>query len=583
MSPGSSGNLGHRKNILFILVMILFFGIFARFYSIQIINFDKYSTQSANNSVRKIIKKAPRGIIFDRYNVPIVDNRPTYDLSVVPFDVSDQFNFSLFSKIVGLDEYELKTKVDKLKRQFSRFKPSILKRHINFEIRSDIEENLLEFPGVHFSDFPARTYPNEARLTHVLGYLREVNEAVLENSDPKLKYQNEDVFGFSGLEKIYESSLRGEDGVEFRLVDIYGIDHGKFSTDREYDIVKGDSLILTIDSRLQSYAEKLMVDKKGSVISMNPQNGDVLAYVSSPDYDLKSFVGPIPHKLWNSWSNNPDKPLMNRGIQGTYPPGSVFKLIASAIALEDNLVSTEWSVNCTGAYTYGDRTFHCWNTAGHGEMNMKNSIKHSCNIYFYKLIQKIPFEQWSDFVTLFGFGSKTGIDLPGEKKGIVPTREYMNKKYTSRGWGKGSLLNFVIGQGDVLATPQQVVQFMNYIATKGNAVHPHLNIDAELVYDNVTLKKNTWNFLEKATYAVVNEEDGTGKNALIDIGIVRGKTGTAQNPHGEDHSWFSGYVTLPNKKQMSLAVIVENGGKGSQAGAGVAREMFKLFSEYYND
>lgn len=571
--------VARRRSILFFISLLLLLSLAFRFYLIQIVNYDSYSNKSVKNSVRKIIKTAPRGIIYDRNLVPIVDNRPTYGLSLVPYDVSQEFNYNLFEKITNLPEVEIKSKIESAKKRFSRFKPFPLKRHVNFEERSRIEENKLEFPGVNFSEFPARTYPNEARLTHALGYLRTVTDEVLKNADPELKYQYGDVFGFNGVERIYEKSLRGNDGVEFRLVDIYGIDHGKHETNREYEIEMGEPLILSIDSKLQMKAESLMVDKKGSIICMNPKNGEVLAFVSSPDYNLNSFIGPIPHELWNQWNQNFEKPLMNRGIQGTYPPGSVIKLISAAYALENKIIDKDWSVHCNGAYPYGDRTFHCWNTDGHGHVDATKSIKYSCNIFYYQLIQKIGFENWSEIVSQFGFGKKTGIDIPGEKRGIVPTRKYMNDKYTSRGWGKGSLLNFVIGQGDMLATPLQVIQIMNLISTGGNSFEPHLIKGIESNPLNVSFKKSTWRFLKDATFAVVNDIDGTGKNAKSKLGKVSGKTGTAQNPHGEDHSWFSGYVALPDGIIMSLAVIVENGGKGSKEGASTARELFNEFTE----
>ncbi len=579
MVVGTGLKFGQRRRVLFSISFVLLLGLAFRFYLIQIIYYDSYSNKSAKNSVRKIIKTAPRGIIYDRNLVPIVDNRPTYGLSLVPYDVTKEFNYPLFEKITDLPEEEIKSNIESAKKRFSRFKLFPLKRNVDFEERSRIEENKLEFPGVNFSEFPARTYPNDARLTHVLGYLRTVTDEVLKKADPELNYQYGDVFGFTGLERIYERNLRGNDGVEFRLVDIYGIDHGKYLTAREYEIEMGEPLILSIDSRLQMKAESLLVDKKGSIICMNPENGEVLAFVSSPDYDLNSFIGPIPNKLWDRWNQNSGKPLMNRGIQGTYPPGSIIKLISAAYALDNNIIDENWSVICNGAYSYGDRTFRCWNIAGHGHVDITQSIKYSCNIFYYQLIQKIRFENWSQIVSQFGFGKKTGIDLPGEKRGIVPTRKYMNDKYTSRGWGKGSLLNFVIGQGDMLATPQQVIQIMNLISTAGNSYEPHVRKGIDSKPLNVSLKKSTWKFLKDATLAVVNDNDGTGKNANSIFGKVAGKTGTAQNPHGEDHSWFSGYITLPNNKMMSLAVIVENGGKGSKTGASTARELFNEFAK----
>ena len=560
-------------------VQLVLAGIFAilffRFYHLQIYQHSKYETKAGNNSVRKISLHAPRGIIYDRNGIPIVDNRQIYDLSVIPFDVTNQFDYRMVSKRTGVSSIELKEKIAKGKKSFHRFRPIPIKRHINFETRSHLEENKLSLPGTIFSEFPARTYPVKAKLTHVLGYLRAVTELSVSIPNQELDYKLGDVFGFSGIERIYESILRGRDGTEFRLVDIYGIDHGVYQDNPGLQPTPGKALNLSIDSELQALIEDLFRGKKGAAICMMPQSGEVLAFVSAPDYDLNSFAGPVPIELWERWNTDPERPLLNRGIQGLYPPGSTFKLIGAALAKEESIVDKNWTVNCNGVYHLGDRDFHCWNNAGHGIVNMDKAIFQSCNIYFYHLIQKLSFNNWKAMAENFGFGATTGIDLLGEKGGLVPGKNYMNKKYGRYGWATGNLLTFIIGQGDILVTPIQVAQMMSIIATRGNTKTPHLLVDSPSENIIVSLKSTTWDFLQQATWNVVNHEDGTGKAAKVLGGEVHGKTGTAQNPHGENHSWFAGYLVKDGVPILSLAILVEHGGKGSVEAALISHKIFK--------
>ena len=560
-------------------VQLVLAGIFAilffRFYHLQIYQHSKYETKAGNNSVRKISLHAPRGIIYDRNGIPIVDNRQIYDLSVIPFDVTNQFDYRMVSKRTGVSSIELKEKIAKGKKSFHRFRPIPIKRHINFETRSHLEENKLSLPGTIFSEFPARTYPVKAKLTHVLGYLRAVTELSVSIPNQELDYKLGDVFGFSGIERVYESILRGRDGTEFRLVDIYGIDHGVYQDNPGLQPTPGKVLNLSIDSELQALIEGLFRGKKGAAICMMPQSGEVLAFVSAPDYDLNSFAGPVPIELWERWNTDPERPLLNRGIQGLYPPGSTFKLIGAALAKEESIVDKNWTVNCNGVYHLGDRDFHCWNNAGHGIVNMDKAIFQSCNIYFYHLIQKLSFNNWKAMAENFGFGATTGIDLLGEKGGLVPGKKYMNKKYGRYGWATGNLLTFIIGQGDILVTPIQVAQMMSIIATRGNTKTPHLLVDSPSENIIVSLKSTTWDFLQQATWNVVNHEDGTGKAAKVLGGEVHGKTGTAQNPHGENHSWFAGYLVKDGVPILSLAILVEHGGKGSVEAALISHKIFK--------
>ena len=570
------------RQIFLLSISIIFFVLLYQFYKIQIDEFEKYNAKGSHNSLRRFIKTAPRGIIYDRNNIPIVDNRPTYSLSLIPFDAKDNFNYSLLHNITNIDSLLLKNLIVKHSNNRSKFKPQVIKNHINFKERSIIDEYKLDFPGIHFTSFPARTYPSQAKLSHVLGYLRKVNQSILD-VDVNDEYKMGDVFGYAGIEKVYEKQLKGDDGVEFHVIDIDGVDHGVLKTKNDYPVISGDSLKLSIDVNMQSLSEKLLGEYKGAIICMNPYNGDIYSLVSAPTFNLDSFIGPIPLSEWEKLSNNLDNPLLNRTIQGLYPPGSVFKLILAAYALENQIVDDDWHIDCKGAMDYGDRTFKCWNQAGHGKINLSSSIINSCNIFYYNLIQKIKFSSWTKIVEDFGFGKKTGIDLPNEKYGIVPSVEYMNSRHGKWGWGKGSLLNFAIGQGDVLATPAQIIQIINAIATNGKIYRPRISMHLNPTYKTLNLSSNTWGEIKKSIYKAVNSDFGTGWRAKLNLkrGKVYGKTSTSQNPHGDTHSGFAGYIDLDGENLLSVAIIVEHGGKGSGISAEIANQLFHYYSKNY--
>ncbi len=568
-----------RKTILISLMAVLMLVLAGRYYKLQVLDYEKHSDKANANSIRRIILTAPRGVIYDRFGSPLVDNRPTYNLMVIPVDVTDGFNYKLLEEAIRISENELRHSIRTWKRTIGRFRPQLIKRHVKFEVMSRLEEHKLELPGIMFSEMPARIYPGNVSLSHTLGYLRTVTDKIIEES-PSLDYQPEDVYGAAGLEKVYEKILRGKNGVEFHRVDIYSRDHGVVRESERFPPVPGNPLYTTINTSLQELAESLMEGKRGAAIAMDPVTGEILAFVSAPDYPLNSFIGPIPMDLWQSWNSDKDRPLLNRGINGLYPPGSTFKLVAATLILESGLINPHFKVNCTGKYTLGDRDFHCWNKAGHGPVDLKNALKHSCNIYFYKAIQGLDFQEWGEMAEAFGYGSRTGVDLPYESSGIIPTKEYLNEKYSSRGWSTGNLLSFVIGQGDVLTTPLQSIQMMNLIATFGNTYQPHFNLYEEKVPVVMDIKRSTWLFIQNALNEVVNSSDGTGRNAAITRnGIVRGKTGTSQNPHGDHHSSFAGYVIADTGEIMTVYVMVENGGKGSGIAAETARELFQFFAD----
>ena len=565
----------YNKNIIIGFNIILFFIILLRFLDLQVLKNSFYIVQSNNNSIRAKTLFSPRGIIVDRHNRVIVDNQPIYSMSIVPSEVNYAFNYSYFYEITGIDSIYLINKIKILRKErTNRFRPFQLKSHLKFNEKSLIEESKLEFPGIIFNNLPARYYPNNMNLSHVVGYLREIDSEL----DISLKegYAYRDIIGFTGLEKVYEDILKGKNGLEYHLVDIYGVNHGLFQDIEPIRPESGNLLKITVDMDIQNFIEQKLYNKVGTIIVMNPGTGEVLGLASSPDYNLKSFIGPVSLDQWKDWNNDNSNPLVNRAIQGLYPPGSIFKIILAIMALEDDAIDDKLIVNCKGDYTLGDRTFHCWHEIGHGNMNLRQAIINSCNIYFYKLVQQIKLDKLHEASLLFGFNNLTNIDLLSEKKGLIPSKKYMNKKYGKYDWSMGHLLNFSIGQGEIAVTPIQVINLINIIANKGYQIQPFFNIDNNREVHKIDFKINTWDTIIDYLGAVVNDKKGTGKNAKCKNFTSFGKTGTAQNPHGEDHAWFSGFAVLESQDTLSLVVLIEHGGKGSEVAAKISRDIFKF-------
>jgi len=566
-----------HKRILLIFYFILCAIVLYNYFSLQIMQNEKFNQKAGNNSIRKIILNAPRGIIYDRNKLPLVDNKPLYDLKLIPHDITDGFNYSLFNEIVNIDSTAIDSIINLNKEAGASFKPIIIKRYIDFNLKSILEEYKLDFKGIYFSELPARTYISDCYLTHVLGYLRQIDE----KNYNKTLYKADDIIGFSGIEKYYENYLRGDYGVDYYLVDRLGIIQGKYESDLSISPLQGDSIILSIDSELQSFVENSLDNYSGSIIIMNPDNGQILSLASNPDYDLKSFIGPIPINQWKSLINNPKKPFTNRAIQETYPPGSIFKLLLSAIALEHNIIATQKTYVCSGIYNFHNTSFRCWKKEGHGEIDLSNAIKESCNIYFYNLMQNIDFNQWAEESEKLGFNKKTHIDLPNEQIGNIPNRKYMNETYKDRGgWSKGHLLNFSIGQGEISVTPIQVIQLINLIANEGKTYYPHLNLFERNQSYIANYKNNVWKFIKNAMYAAVNHNGGTAYKAKVNKKNVKvyGKTGTAQvcsNCDDKPHAWFSGFVEYGNNQKLSICILIENGGKGSNIPADMSKKIFE--------
>ncbi|MFL2983756.1 MAG: penicillin-binding protein 2 [Candidatus Neomarinimicrobiota bacterium] len=546
-----------------------------RFFQLQIVDHDQYSKKANTNRIRKVTSSAPRGLILDRNGQILVANLPTYILNAVPGELPDKgATFDFISKIIGVDSILLARNYKKYYR--GRFIPTRIAKDLTFSQISRIEENRLNLEGVYFQKFPERYFPSSVRASHILGYVKEVDKDIRSNLNNPLSYELGDIIGWSGLEKSYENDLKGTHGIQFYQVDAFGREAGYVEEFPPRIPEPGKNIITTIDINMQNSLEQHMVGKRGVIIVGIPLTGEILGAVSNPDFRPDLFTGRILEDEWNNVINNQDKPLLNRFNQGLYPPGSIVKMITEAALLDHPDFDPYSSLLCEGSFQFGDRVFGCWNTLGHGNVDLTSAIMQSCDIYFYKTINYYDLDKLAKFFKGFGFGLITGIDIHGEYKGTVPDTDYMNQRYGRFGWSKGALLNFCIGQGEILVTPIQVFNYTNLLATKGRAKRPHFVMSDTL--QNITepsLPLDVWERIIFDMGQVINNINGTGKNANIDLNNINifGKTGTAENPHGEDHAWFIGWLEL-HSQVWSVVVLLENAGSGGTVAAPLAKKVF---------
>jgi len=578
-----------KKYVTLILLFVSFLILIIRFYILQIVEYNRFVEIAEANRVRIIPIKAPRGNIYDRKGRIIVYNESQYNLNVIPYEIRGSLADTVFrriSSVIDVSINEIRKRV--IKNWKGDFFPATISEDVNFNVLTYIEEHKLEFPGVLFTYVPTRAYIDEVRASHIIGYIREIDRENLIKFK-KYGYRKGDLIGWRGVERIYETILRGKDGYEYLQVDAHGRVLGNLQERKNIPPTPGNDLYLTIDLEMQKYCERVISDTHGVVIVMNADNGEILSLVSKPDYSLKLFSGIVEPEQWNILTNDPEQPLFNRATQGLYPPGSTFKLIALITALNEGIIDSNWTVNCTGYYKLGRRWFKCWNLGGHGIIDPVDAIGLSCNVFFYTLIRKIDINLWAKYARLFGFGKKTGIDLPIEEEGLVPDEKFLDTKFGVNGWTEGMKLNLAIGQGDLLVTPIQMAKFTSIIATDGKVVQPHL---AKMYYDRsrdqyVTftpkvdsisvIRKDVWELVKRGMYKVVNWKKGTGIRAKLDFKDIKfyGKTGTAQNPLGEPHSWFIGFTD--GSERLVIVVLIEHGGTGGSNAAAVAGDVMNYY------
>ncbi len=588
LSPYNKISRG-RFYTLAILIVIAFAILSGRFYQLQIYQHQKFVSKADANRIREVAQPGPRGLIFDRHGRLLVDNRFTYVLSVIPWEIhrSPQVMGEL-TQFLGVDEDKLQ---QRLKSSYKgAFTPVRLASGLDFQTISLLAEHRLELPGVILSYDPIRYYPTDAKLSHVLGYLREIDPQSLDK--PRYSnYQLGDLVGWSGLEREYEPILRGTKGIHYIQVNARGQEIGPVPDRKTLLPRPGHNLYLTIDADLQAYVESIFAQDslKGAAVAIDPNTGEILTLVSAPQYDLSLFSGAIDADDWQSLQSDTTRPLYNRAVIGAYPPGSTFKIVTAVAALQEGIITPDYTFFDPGYYRLGRRIFRCWKPGGHGNVNLTGAIEQSCNVYFYNLIRKVGIDKWAKYGKLFGFGSRTQLDLPDESPGILPDREWMDSRYGKKHWTEGNLLNMTVGQGDVLATPLQVAHFAAILLTGGKDATPHLGLAYETENEELekfkyssheisAVSQKTYEEVMNGMLEVVNGEHGTGKAAEVPGATVFGKTGSAQNPHGKTHAWFMGGMRKDNLA-LAVAVFVENGGSGGGHAAPIAGKLFKKYLE----
>lgn len=580
-----------RKNIAYLTIVIAIGILLWSFYDLQVKSYESYLERSERNRVRQVVVEPPRGLIYDRNGILLVENRPSYAVSVIPWEANRSPRvYELLSGYLGYDKEYLLSRVKK--NSIGQFQPAKVKRSINLITLSILEEHSIELPGVVYGLFPERFYPTKAGMSHMLGYIREISDADLERFKTR-GYKKGDLIGSIGLERSYEEILRGEKGYEYIQVDALGRRISKIETAESKSPIPGNDLHLTIDLGMQLEAENIMRDRRGAIIFLDPSNGDIISFVSAPSYSLATFAGAITPEVWNALQNDESDPLFNRATMSKYPPGSTFKLIAAAAAIDNGIIDRNWTVNCPGYYKLGRRIFKCNKFSGHGKISVVEAIGQSCNVFFYNLMFEIGLEKWYEQSKIFQFDSKTHIDITEENSGMIPNKLLLDNKYGEGKWQEGHLLNLVLGQGDLLVTPIQMVNLMSIIRNEGKYYNPHFakkyysaNQEIRSFFDieyhekaiSADISSETWKILKEGMNYVMQGESGTGRFSNLPELDIYAKTGTAQNPHGDDHAWFVGFVE-DDQNPLAFAIIVENGGSGGATAAPIGK---KLIKKYYD-
>jgi len=566
-----------RSHILGAIILVFFGALVFRLTELQFVQYDTFRSQAERNSIRRISKDPLRGLIFDRDGNLIVNNNPGYTLTITPFEFQ-WHTLPLLVRLFGVDSNLVRFRISQA--GMHSFNAVKIARDLTFSQLSLLEEYHTLLPGVNYVIESRRVYDMKPRLSHLLGYTKEISPRLLKQLGEY--YQPGDVVGFNGLEAYYEKTLRGEKGYGYHTVNALGRVVASFEHGRsDIPAKEGSDLLLTINMDLQDFGERLMRGKRGAIVAIDPRNGEILAFVSAPDYELSELSGRISSEHWNSLINNPSMPMYNRCSMAAYPPGSTFKMLVAVAALQEGLLQPDSRIHCPGSYTLAGREFRCH--GAHGNINVVTALEYSCNVFFYKLIFKLGFDNLKKYGEMFHFGRVTGMDISNESHGTLPTEEYYNKRYGSR-WNIGYLVNLGIGQGEVNTTPLQMAAFTAALANGGTYYVPHAvrNIRdrySEQVIDVPISGKRLG--ISKEALAPVQlgmlrsvQGSGTGYAARVGGARVAGKTGTAQNPPNPDHAWFVGYAPYENP-EIAIAVIVENGGFGGTVAAPIAGAMIR--------
>jgi len=574
-------------------VCLMFGLLIVRLWYLQCVYGAYFRDLSENNRKRTIRTVPPRGTIFDRNEKVLVRNRPSFDVAVILEDTPniDQ-TIQTLAEVTGRDAAQLKKQLQSPGRS-QHFEPRIVMADVTHEELARVKVNSYRLPGVIINTVPARAYPGGALAAQVLGYSREITRSQLDAQTDQDKYKTGDFIGQAGVEKQWEDDLRGQSGYIQVEVDAMGHRRGELGI---VDDQIGDDLYLTIDSDLQRAAENGLAGRRGAVIALDPRTGEVLTLASSPAVDGNFFSGKMDAQQWESVMTDRNKPLANRAISSKYPPGSTFKLFMAMAGLADKKISPQTELNCPGYYVLGGHAYKCHKHSGHGSVNMAKAITVSCNAYFYQLGQMLQINGIEKWTRMFGFGSTTGIDLPGEDPGILPSEKWKRETKGDR-WYPGDTIPVSIGQGYLNVTPLQMAVAISALANGGTVWKPLLvkkivdHRTGEVterkaqVVRNIDMDKSVFDTIRSFAINVVNDPHGTGKRAQLPGVIVAGKTGTAQTSAlgkeslGErfkDHAWFISFAPADDP-MIAMAVIIENSGHGGEFAAPVTKQVMEVY------
>ena len=568
-----------RRTFIYAFLIILFGVLSFRLFQMQILNQEAYEEKSADNSIKAIEQIPFRGVFYDRNLKVMVDNIPAYTLRITPADYDQKLN-PLIDKILGADSGFVES-ILKKNKIYSKYIPIRIKRGIEFEIVSWLEENQEHLPGVDYIVEMQRGYPFGIKGSHSFGYTKEISPNQL--SKEKDYYVPGDYVGHNGIEKQYEKDLRGIKGFNYVLVNSKRKEIGKYKDGTEdKNSTKGKDLVLSYDADVQKVAEQQMIGKRGAIVAIEPKTGEILALVSAPDYDLNQFSYVTSRQFLQDLYNDPDKPSFNRATMSLKPPGSTFKMLAAIAALDMGVITPSTLINCGGGFTFG-RFFKCH--GNHGSVNVIHAIEKSCNSFFYHLIYKIGLDKWKEYALKFGFSAKTGIDIGEESAGFIPGENYYVKMYGEK-WPRSIMASLGIGQGEVSVSPLQLAQYVALIANNGHSFQPHIvkgylddNTRQIIPYKfpeiKTGIKQEVFDIVKEGMFLVVNGA-GTATHIKMSDIQISGKTGTAQNPHGKDHALFVCFAPSDNP-QIAIAVVVENIGFGGTHAAPIAKAMIEAY------
>lgn len=597
---------GVRRKIKFfvILVILSFLTLLLRVWYLQVLKGSDFMGLSESNRVRLISLPSYRGEITDRNGVTLASIRPSFNLYVTPEDVQD------LDETLNVLKEKIEFDVDKVKsdiRQSQPFMDVLIKADIQRDQMAFVEENNQLLGGIHLKVEPLRNYLYGELAAHTLGYLGEINKDKLNKGEAG--YRMGDIVGKEGIEFLFEQDMQGKKGYKEVEVDVSG---RELAVLRKSPPQSGNHVQLTLDLRIQKVVEQLMTGTEetpinGSAVVMKVQTGEILAMTSKPSFDPNLFAAGISVREWRKLLFNDQHPLQNKAIDGQYPPGSVYKIIAAYAALEEEAVTPEETVFCPGYFRLGRRLYRCWRRGGHGDVDLHTALAQSCDVYFYTVGHKLGIDTLARYAKMLGMGSLTQINLLGEKPGLVPTKEW---KLRARGeeWLAGETISASIGQGFNLATPIQQARLIATVANGGILLKPYLvrkikDKGGEVVREvfpsienRLVSRPDTLSIIQKGLFAVVNEKRGTGWRARTKQITVAGKTGTAQVvklkkdvkdeeeeeiPYKyRDHAWFVGYAPFENP-EIAVAVIVEHGGHGGSAAAPIVRQIIEAYNKHY--